>query len=62
MHFKNGAKTELGPCRCGKQAPGGRDRDECVWVGVDTDHHHHVLSDGGLWLTFRCMVFGLLVS
>ena len=19
----------------------GRDRDECVWVGVDSEHHHH---------------------
>ena len=50
IHFKSGADKELGHCKCGKQAPEGRDRDECVWVGVDTEYHHHVLSGGGLWL------------
>ena len=48
MWFKNGADRELGHFKCGAQKPGPRDMDECVWLGVDTEYHHHVLSDGGL--------------
>ena len=54
--FKNGTGKELGDCKCGAQTPGDRDMNKCVWLGVETEYHHHVLSDGGLCLWFK--VFG----
>ena len=61
IHFNSGAKRRLGRCGCGKRAPEGRDKDQCVWVGVDTDHHHHVFSGGGLWLAFKMHGFWFIV-
>ena len=56
INFKNGTGKELGDCKCGAQTPESGDMVEGRWVVVDTEYHHHVLSDGGLglclWLTF----------
>ena len=43
-----------------------RNFGECMYVVVDTEYHHQVLSDGGLGVVFvvdflRWLVFGLLV-
>ena len=50
IYFKNGTGKELGDCKCGAQTPESGDMVECVWVGVHTEYHYHLLSDGGLRL------------
>ena len=50
LWFKNGTGKELGDCNCGAQTPESGDVDGCMYVVVDTEYHHHVLSDAGLWL------------
>ena len=50
VRFKNGTGMELGHGKCGAQTPESGDVGECMYVVVDTEYHHHVLSDGGLWL------------
>ena len=52
IYFKNGTGKELGDCKCGAQTPESGDMEECVWAVVDTEYHHHVLSDGGLGVVF----------
>ena len=47
INFKNGTGKELGDCKCGAQTPESGDMVEGRWVVVDTEYHHHVLSDGG---------------
>ena len=51
-NFKNSTGKELGDCRCGTQTPESGDEGECMYVVVDTEYHHHVLSDGGLEVVF----------
>ena len=59
--FKNGTGKELGDCNCGAQTPESGDVVNGACVGVDTEYHHHVFSDGGLWLclwlTFKMLGF-----
>ena len=67
INFKNSTDNELGDCKCSAQTPESGDVIECMYVVVDTEYHHHVLSDGGLGVVFvvdflRWLVFGLLVS
>ena len=52
IYFKNGTGKELGDCKCGAQTPESGDMEEGRWVVVDTEYHHHVLSDGGLGVVF----------
>ena len=41
--------------------PRAGDVNECMYVVVDTEYHHHVLSGDGLWLclwlTFKMLGF-----
>ena len=52
INFKNSTGKELGDCKCGAQTPESGDMEEGRWVVVDTEYHHHVLSDGGLGVVF----------
>ena len=52
INFKNGTGKKLGDCKCGAQTPESGDVVECMYVGVDTEYHHHVLSDGGSGVVF----------
>ena len=52
IYFKNGTGKELGDCKCGTQTPVSGDVVECMYVVVDTEYHHHVLSNGGLGVVF----------
>ena len=52
INFKNSTGKELGDCKCGAQTPESGDMVEGRWVVVDTEYHHHVLSDGGLGVVF----------
>ena len=47
INFKNSTDNELGDCKCSAQTPESGDVIECMYVVVDTEYHHHVLSDGG---------------
>ena len=46
--FKNGSGKELGDCNCGAQTPESGGVNECMYVVVDTEYHHHVLSSCSL--------------
>ena len=52
INFKNSTGKELGDCKCGAQTPESGDVVECMYVVVDTEYHHHVVSDGGLEVVF----------
>ena len=52
INFKNGTGKELGHGKCGAQTPESSDVGECMYAVVDTEYHHHVLSDGGLGVVF----------
>ena len=52
INFKNSTGKELADCKCGAQTPESGDMVKGRWVVVDTEYHHHVLSDGGLGVVF----------